>query len=204
MVSDREEDDAVTVDLGEGRADAPASAPPPAPTTSPQPTAKLQRRAPVRSPAAPAAPPPPPPALAEPYPADHLDEHVARDAITPVDASSVESTTVFSQEQKARAEIREREAGYAAKAATAPAPVAAEAAAGADSASGGAQANALGGLAAAPRQEAAPMKPANWLQEIRRLRDAGRIAEARARLVEFRRAYPNWVIPTDLAPLLRE
>ena len=28
--------------------------------------------------------------------------------------------------------------------------------------------------------------------------------KARARLVEFRRQYPHWIIPTDLAPLLRE
>jgi hypothetical protein len=48
------------------------------------------------------------------------------------------------------------------------------------------------------------MKPATWLAEIRRLRDAGKLAEARARLVEFRRAYPTWVVPTDLAPLLSE
>ena len=48
------------------------------------------------------------------------------------------------------------------------------------------------------------MKPATWLAEIRRLRDAGKLEEARAKLVEFRRAYPNWVIPTDLAPLLSE
>jgi hypothetical protein len=48
------------------------------------------------------------------------------------------------------------------------------------------------------------MKPATWLAEIRRLRDAGKLDEARARLVEFRRAYPTWVVPTDLAPLLSE
>jgi hypothetical protein len=48
------------------------------------------------------------------------------------------------------------------------------------------------------------MKPATWLAEVRRLRDAGQIELARAKLVEFRRAYPKWVIPTDLAPLLSE
>ena len=30
------------------------------------------------------------------------------------------------------------------------------------------------------------------------------IEEARAALVEFRKKYPKWVIPTDLAPLLKE
>ena len=48
------------------------------------------------------------------------------------------------------------------------------------------------------------MKPATWLAEIRRLRDEGKIEAARAKLVEFRQAYPQWVIPTDLAPLLSE
>lgn len=204
MVSDREEDEAVAVDFGALRADAPASAPPPAEVASAQPSASLQR-APERAPPAPASPPPPPPAVAaapEPYPADHLDEHAAREAINPVDASSLESTTVLTEEQKARADSRERD-NYAAKAAAA--PPAAAASASADMAAGRAEAgaNALGGLAA-PRQQAAPMKPATWLEEIRRLRDAGRLDEARVRLVEFRREYPKWVIPTDLAPLLSE
>jgi hypothetical protein len=49
-----------------------------------------------------------------------------------------------------------------------------------------------------------PMKPANWLAHIRRLLDEDRAAEAKASLVEFQKSYPDFVIPSDLAPLLRE
>jgi hypothetical protein len=157
-------------------------------------------RAPAAT-SAPASPPPPPPA-AEPYPADHLDEHVARDAhLNAMDVQSAESTSVLTEEQKQRAEAsadaREREAGYAAKSAAAP-PAATGGAADSDLS----KVSAVGSLAAPRQQES--MKPATWLAEIRRLRDAGKLDEARARLVEFRRAYPTWVVPTDLAPLLSE
>ena len=65
---------------------------------------------------------------------------------------------------------------------------------------------ATGGAAAAQREGEAtpPLRPATWLGEIRTLRDQGKITDARARLLEFRRQYPHWIIPTDLAPLLRE
>ena len=49
-----------------------------------------------------------------------------------------------------------------------------------------------------------PIKPANWLVHIRRLQDDGRSDEARASLLEFQKQYPDFVIPSDLAPLLRE
>ena len=188
-VSDREDDDAVAVDLGEARSEAPAMAPPAMeqkPTAQPMPAAParvvLDRAAP-----APAAVPPPPPPAPEPYPADHLDEHVARDAAlnsAQMQAEAAAGAAASASNEK-RADSRERES-YAAKSAAAPA-----------------EPSVVGGLAA-PRQEAAPLKPASWIAEIRRLRDAGKLEEARAKLVEFRRAYPNWVIPTDLAPLLSE
>ncbi len=56
------------------------------------------------------------------------------------------------------------------------------------------------------KTEAAPAarKPATWLADIRKLRDEGKIVEARAALVEFHKKYPKWVIPTDLAPLLSQ
>jgi hypothetical protein len=205
-VSDREDDDAVPVDFGEYRADAPAMAPPPMEKPAEQPAPRaLPGRVLERAPAAASAPPPP---AAEPYPADHHDEHVARDALSnATQAQSAESTTVMTEEQKRRAEAtadtRERDDGYlSAKSAAAPAappPATGGAAAGSDLS----KVSVVGGLAA-PRQEAEQMKPATWLAEIRRLRDAGKLAEARARLVEFRRAYPTWVVPTDLAPLLSE
>jgi hypothetical protein len=48
------------------------------------------------------------------------------------------------------------------------------------------------------------MKPSTWLARVRELRDQQRLPEARASLREFRRRYPDFVIPSDLAPLLRE
>jgi hypothetical protein len=65
---------------------------------------------------------------------------------------------------------------------------------------------AAGALARAEpaKTEAALRKPGTWLADIRKLRDAGKIEEARASLVEFRKKYPKWVVPTDLAPLLSE
>jgi hypothetical protein len=51
---------------------------------------------------------------------------------------------------------------------------------------------------------AGPMRPATWLAHIRSLRDQQRRAEARASLLEFKRRYPDFVIPSDLAPLLRQ
>jgi hypothetical protein len=51
---------------------------------------------------------------------------------------------------------------------------------------------------------ALPKKPATWLADIRKLREQGKIEQARAALVEFRKKYPKWVIPTDLAPLLKQ
>jgi hypothetical protein len=53
-----------------------------------------------------------------------------------------------------------------------------------------------GDAAAAP----APSRPPEpWLEEIRRLRAAGREAEAAAELADFRRRYPDFALPPDLA-----
>ncbi len=191
-VSEVAEDSAVQVDLGAPAAEAQADAAPPPAAAPPLPVATAPAAKAMAPPArarqeafAPAPPPPPMMAAPEPFAADALDEHVARDA---------------SAEGKAEVEMDREQAGtreLAAKnVAAQPAPAAAAAQSRADTG------NAVGGMAAP--QESAPKKPATWLAEIRVLRDAGRIEEARARLVEFRRQYPNWVIPTDLAPLLSE
>lgn len=52
--------------------------------------------------------------------------------------------------------------------------------------------------------EAAPVQTGDWLAHIRRLRDQDRSAEAKASLLEFRKRYPDFAIPPDLAPLMRE
>ncbi len=48
------------------------------------------------------------------------------------------------------------------------------------------------------------MKPATWLAQVRQLLAANRTEEARASLKLFHKRYPNYVVPADLAPLLRE
>jgi hypothetical protein len=44
-----------------------------------------------------------------------------------------------------------------------------------------------------------PRAPAAWLEDIRRLRAEGRLAEAEEALAAFRRAYPDYPLPPDLA-----
>lgn len=48
------------------------------------------------------------------------------------------------------------------------------------------------------------MTPAVWLAQVRSLRDAQRRAEAADSLRRFRQYYPQYAIPADLLPLLRE
>jgi len=86
-----------------------------------------------------------------------------------------------------------------AAAAEAPAPALARADTGALDAVGAAS-----GQVAKTEAAPVPKKPATWLADIRKLRDQGKTQEARAALVEFRKKYPKWVIPTDLAPLLSQ
>jgi hypothetical protein len=60
---------------------------------------------------------------------------------------------------------------------------------------------ASGDLGRAASMKAMPMRsPEAWLADIRRLRDAGRLAEADEALAAFRRAYPDFVLPDDLRP----
>ena len=207
-VSDREEDEAVPVEFSDQAAAAPAvaAAPPPPMMSKPAQPARMQsprgyaNNAPT--PMAAAAPAP------EPYPADHLDEHVSRaqaqanaaEAANLASADAAQASETTGSAQAAKAMEEDRRDAVAAKAAPAPPGVAAEPKAGV--ASGGAASGVLDRTTAT--REATTMKPATWLAEVRRLRDAGQIELARAKLVEFRRAYPNWVIPTDLAPLLSE
>lgn len=123
---------------------------------------------------------PEPQAFAE----DHLDEHVAARA----ESSDARDNGGTSAGALAAPALAERATG------TAMAKAAADSSAPA--------APALGG--AARERQQAPLKPSTWLARIRELRDAQRYAEARASLLEFHRRYPDFVIPSDLAPLLRE
>jgi hypothetical protein len=201
-VSDVAEDDAVQVEFGaRSNAVQDMPAPPPAELAS-QPAAaapahqspRMRQEAPA--PAAAAAPP----AAPEAFALDQLDEHVAREAAANA-ASAEAEAKADTQLAKERDDLGLSRAA-AKTAAQAAEPTTAAAESRSDLGPVAATGAATGGLAApaAPAQA----KPATWLAEVRRLRDEGKIAEARARLVEFRRAYPNWVIPTDLAPLLTE
>ena len=58
--------------------------------------------------------------------------------------------------------------------------------------------------AKAAQTEAKAMTPAVWLAKVRKLRSEGQTGEARNSLELFHRYYPQYVIPADLAPLLRE
>jgi hypothetical protein len=49
-------------------------------------------------------------------------------------------------------------------------------------------------------REAAPQRsPEAWLEDIRRLKAQGRDEEAAAELAEFRKRYPDYALPADLA-----
>ena len=215
VVSEPVQDDSVSVDFGAQPAQAPAAAPPPPPLVADKEApARLRRQAAATKPAAPAAAAPA--AAPEPLALDQLDEHVAREAAAAAELKAE------SQSRDSASNRAEAAAGYAAKSAAAnaapamqaapapaaPPPPASDAAAAsagrADTGATGALSSAVGGQVQERQEQAAAKKPATWLAEIRKLRDQGHIEEARARLVEFHKTYPKWVIPTDLAPLLSE
>jgi type IV secretory pathway VirB10-like protein len=216
VVADTAEDDSVQVELDTQPADAPFVPPPPPPPSealAAKPVAptrfRQQPAQPARVAPAAAAPAAAPEAFAE----DHLDEHVAREA------AAAELELKGFAAQKERQAMAKAAASNAAPpppptpmAAPMPAPTsAADSSLDKVSVVGGARDDAATGAAAGalaraePAKTGAPLrKPGTWLADIRKLRDAGKIGEARASLVEFRKKYPKWVVPTDLAPLLSE
>lgn len=175
----------------------------------PPPEAAAAQPRPARAPMPPPPPPaaPPPPAMEAPSP--FIDEHVA------ANSAAAASDAVASAESDAAATAAEpavaaRSSGLVGKAAET------------ESRRERAMDQAVAG-AAAPTAVAAPApaatrpasqaaaakadyrgKPANWLAHIRQLRDAEDLAGARESLRNFKKRYPDYVIPTDLAPLLRE
>ena len=227
VVSDVAEDDSVQVELGTQPADAPFTPPPPPPMEAAKakpPLARFRQQAaqPARDTGAAAPAQAPPAAAPEAFAADQLDEHVAREAAAAQQAAAEQARAADSEmELKGFAERKERQEmakAAAANAAPPPPPPAAPAPATAAASSldkisvQGGRADAVGGAAAGAlarsepaKTESTPLrKPGTWLADIRKLRDQGRIGEARASLVEFRKKYPKWVVPTDLAPLLSE
>lgn len=183
------QEDAIAVDLGDARAPAAELAAPAAPSAVQQAEPAVAqaarpalRREPREAPAA--APPPPPAPVVTP-----------ETGLNAIDVASVESTTILSAEQIAKLPVEER----AREQADAAQRAESEAAAGLISR----QAQAKAADAAAPARNGA-MTPARWLADIRALRDADRRAEAADSLRRFHQYYPQYAIPADLLPLMRE
>jgi hypothetical protein len=178
-----------------------APAAPPAPP--PAPLARSLPRPQVRGRAPPAATASTPRAAPEPFSDRQLDEQVATRAETMAGAEPAAPALAAGQAADS-ASPAQAASGVAAKAgsnvgrersavtAAAPAPAAQSS-------------GSLNSAANSPASASArSMKPATWLARVRELRDQQRLPEARASLREFRRRYPDFVIPSDLAPLLRE
>lgn len=202
-VQDSAESDAVSVEfkdhtsLADQARNAPALPPPvdvaaPALERAPRVARNTVAQAPAMPTAAATAAP-------EPFPDASLDEHAARRA--EVVAADTSATGALRGRRDAGVESAKAQAARQDSAlagdVTAPAASAADPSA---------VAKATGGAAAALHVGEPPrrLRPATWLAQVRTLRDQGKTSQARARLVEFRRKYPHWIIPTDLAPLLRE
>lgn len=198
QAADESDDGSVAVEFKDGQPQAGSNAPAAEavaaePVAAPALAKPAQSRPRVASAIAPAAPPPAaapvPVPVPEAFSDDLLDEHVARRAERGAGAETAMAAAAVDAEASAGS-------GNAAKAM---AGTARERAA--------TQARAVGVLSdatPAAAVPAGPMKPATWLAHVRRLRDQQRPAEARASLLEFQRRYPDFVIPSDLAPLLRQ
>ena len=180
-----ESDNAVVVELGETRREEPQPMPGPAAPSVPAPTRSQAAPAAASSKAV-ASEPVPATAAGSDAPTafahDGLDEHVAARPEATAQATgrvgSVASQVASheSAEANARADVPAAQADVA------------------DSS----------GLAMRAHPAAGPMKPATWLTQVRHLLAAHRTEEARASLKLFRKRYPNYVVPADLVPLLRE
>jgi len=190
-MEDKAEDATVSVELKDQQSGESSNAPAPSPALK----SALQEPAAQAYSAAPGAPPPPPApttaASPESFASEHLDEHVTTSADVAASADGVAPSAAVAGRSEAVSNAAQ--AAPAAKAA-AESRMAQRAAA--------SEAEATGGLAMTP--EPGPMKPANWFAHIRQLQSENRSAEAKASLLEFQRRYPDFVIPSDLAPLLRE
>lgn len=221
-----ETDSAVVVELGETRREPPQPMPGPPSAASPA-QARIQSAPPTvasKALASAAQPAVAAPASDAPtaFPHDGLDEHVAArpeaqtQALGRV-ASNVEAAAAMRAEQTDKLESRQRKSADAGQdspsAAVGRTPGAATALAARELAAAGARADAgqaqesmadYAGLVVPPNPASGPMKPATWLAQVRQLLAAHRTDEARASLKLFQKRYPNYVVPTDLAPLLRE
>lgn len=140
---------------------------------------------------APAAPPPPAP-MPQPFSDNGLDEHVGGLMPSEVQADAAPASSAPSAAGASRA-VRQRAEARASD----NEKLISDTALARDQAQSAKSSRAENAVSSS-------LKPATWLTEIRRLRDVGETVQATESLREFRRKFPDYVIPSDLAPLLAE
>lgn len=197
----QESDSAVVVELGETRHDAPQPMPGPPAAIAPAPARAEGGASPMaKSVASPPSQSSPPPSAraAEPlsFPHDGLGASAAARSepapqVSAVDIGSAESSADLTAAQMGTIDARQRKAAESNMAAR-------------DALSAREQSADFARTAAPSPPPPDPMKPASWLAQVRQLVSANRTEEARASLKLFHKRYPNFVVPADLAPLLRE
>jgi hypothetical protein len=174
---------------------------PDAPVAAPRDDAWGSRSAPVRTAPAPAAP--------APAPAEARRAAPPAEAARPPEAPSAvirDLQRLETEVGRAASRTAESATGNAAAVPASPAPAQAPMAAPATGAPPGAAARERAAQerpSRLTREDAAkaeaPRAPEPWLGEIRRLRAEGRAAEADEALAAFRRAWPDYPLPPDLA-----
>jgi len=183
------EDSTISVELKDRQASEPGYAPAPPPAKTSASSTPVQKQ----TAAAPSAPPSAPTTadLPDPFAGERPREQVAASADAGVGAETAPPPPAVAGRSEAFSSAAQAApaAKAAAEAQLSQRAMATDAAAAADS---------------AMTSGSGPIKPANWLAHIRRLQDEGRSDEAKASLLEFQKHYPDFVIPSDLAPLLRE
>ncbi len=179
---------------------------PPAPVSPAAPRARVQAF--PASPSVMAAPPPPPPPPAAPAPIATAPAVTAQatGTVNAIDVTSVESTTILTAEQLSKIDAAAAAAANAEsdrKQARRLAPPAADAGAAAERAD---EARSERESQSYARESAKAVtdfrgRPATWLAHIRELRDSGQLSQARDDLAQFRKRYPDFVVPSDLTVL---
>lgn len=176
---------------------------PPAPVSPAAPRARAQAF-PASPPAAPPPPAPPAPAPIATAPAVTAQ---ASGTVNAIDATSVESTTILTAEQISKttdaAATANAESDRRSARPYSPAPAAAVGAAAArqDAARSERESESLARDSAKAATDFRG-RPTTWLAHIRALRDHGQLPQARDDLAQFRKRYPDYVVPSDLTVLL--
>lgn len=180
VMADQAEDSSIAVQLETEHGGRPENLPPPT-VADAAPARRVKESSVAASTPAP---------VPEPFTDTHLDEHVAARAEAGSSAEAMASAPAMADRISSNAIAAKASAGDAQQ----PSSALSESRANVDAT------QAQGSLAGDSRIHT--MKPASWLAQIRQLRKEQRTTEARASLVAFHKRYPDFVIPSDLAPLL--